>query len=63
MTRRRIGQAYYKQGLYEQALESYTRALRLAEDAGGLALQGRILESIGSLYRDKSLNARAIDYY
>lgn len=57
------GVSYYYQGLIQQAVESYTRALRVAEKMDAPISEANLLSNIGLAYFDMWDMSKALDYY
>jgi tetratricopeptide (TPR) repeat protein len=55
-----IGQVYWSQGDYAQALNYYQRALKIHREAGNRVGEGAALWNIGATYTDQKLYDQAL---
>jgi tetratricopeptide (TPR) repeat protein len=58
-----IGLVYWRQGYYSQALDYYSKALKLNEELGYKSKIASALGNIGSIYLNQGDHTKALDYY
>jgi CHAT domain-containing protein/Tfp pilus assembly protein PilF len=57
------GTSFYIRKNYTEAIDYYTRSLKIAEEIGNKLGIANSLYNIGNIYKDQSDNAQALDYY
>ena len=58
-----IGNSYYSQGKFDEAINTYQEAYNLAQKTGDDSDRATILSNLGTVHKDKGATEQAIEHY